>query len=59
MQTAAGVPLQCDEGTDFKTFRVGLFGLEKWHHVDRTVEQLTDALNRIVVIAPVAEVVAG
>ena len=53
------MPLQCDEGTDFKTFRVGLFGLEKWHHVDRTVEQLTDALNRIVVIAPVAEVVAG
>ena len=47
LQTAAGVPLQCDEGTDFKTFRIGLFGLEKWHHVDRTVAQLAQALDRI------------
>ena len=47
LQTAAGVPLQCDEGADFKTFRVGLFGLEKWHHVDRTVAQLAAALDRI------------
>jgi len=47
LQTAAGVPLQCDEGADFRTFRVGLFGLEKWHHADRTVKQLQDALDRI------------
>ena len=47
LQTAAGVPLQCDEGADFMTFRVGLFGLEKWHHVDRTVGQLAEALDRI------------
>ena len=47
LQTAAGVPLQCDEGPDFKTFRVGLFGLEKWHHVDRTVAHLEAALDRI------------
>jgi aspartate aminotransferase-like enzyme len=47
LQTAAGVPLQCDEGADFMTFRVGLFGLEKWHHVDRTVAQLAQALDRI------------
>lgn len=52
LQTAAGVPLQCDEGSDFKTFRVGLFGLEKWHNVDRTVGQLRDALDRIGVTAP-------
>ena len=52
LQTAAGVPLQCDEGTDFKTFRVGLFGLEKWHNVDRTVAQLEQALDRIGVRAP-------
>ena len=45
LQTAAGVPLQCDEGPDFKTFRLGLFGLEKWHNVDRTVEQLATALD--------------
>ena len=47
LQTAAGVPLQCDEGADFKTFRVGLFGLEKWHHVDATVANLAGALDRI------------
>ena len=47
LQTAAGVPLQCDEGSDFKTFRLGLFGLDKWHNVDRTVQQLADALDRI------------
>jgi aspartate aminotransferase-like enzyme len=52
LQTAAGVPLQCDEGADFKTFRVGLFGLEKWHHVDRTVGHLRDALDRIGIAAP-------
>jgi aspartate aminotransferase-like enzyme len=34
LQTAAGVPLQCDEPADFRTFRVGLFGLEKLHNVD-------------------------
>ena len=47
LQTAAGVPLQCDEGADFKTFRIGLFGLEKWHNVDRTVGHLTKALDQI------------
>jgi aspartate aminotransferase-like enzyme len=49
LQTAAGVPLQCDEPADFMTFRVGLFGLEKLHNADRTVEQLAAALNRIAV----------
>ena len=49
LQTAAGVPLQCDEPADFSTFRVGLFGLEKLHNADRTVEQLAQALNRIAV----------
>lgn len=47
LQTAAGVPLQCDEGTDFRTFRLGLFGLDKLEHVDRTVRTLDDALTRI------------
>jgi len=47
LQTASGVPLQCDEGPDFKTFRLGLFGLEKWHNVDRTVQQLATALDAI------------
>jgi aspartate aminotransferase-like enzyme len=47
LQTAAGVPLQCDEPADFMSFRIGLFGLEKWHHVDRTVAQLAAALDRL------------
>jgi aspartate aminotransferase-like enzyme len=47
LQTAAGVPLQCDEPADFMSFRVGLFGLEKWHHVDRTVGHLAAALDRL------------
>ena len=54
LQTAAGVPLQCDEGPDFMSFRVGLFGLEKWHHVDRTVSQLAAALDRIGLGTPAA-----
>jgi aspartate aminotransferase-like enzyme len=59
LQTAAGVPLQCDETADFKTFRVGLFGLDKWHNVDKTVANLAGALDRIGVKARVAEAVAG
>jgi len=47
LQTAAGVPLQCDEPADFRTFRIGLFGLEKWHHVDRTVSHVRAALAQL------------
>ncbi len=47
LQTAAGVPLQCDEGADFSTFRMGLFGLEKLRHVDRTVQTVADALEKL------------
>ena len=47
LQTAAGVPLQCDEPADFRTFRLGLFGLEKWHHVERTVGHLKAALAHL------------
>ena len=47
LQTAAGVPLQCDEGADFQSFRIGLFGLEKLHNVDRTVAHLEKALSQI------------
>ncbi len=47
MQIAAGVPLQCDEPDDFQTFRIGLFGLDKLYHVDRTVERLSQVLDRI------------
>jgi aspartate aminotransferase-like enzyme len=47
LQIAAGVPLRCDEPEDFQTFRLGLFGLDKLHHVDRTVETLEGALSQI------------
>jgi len=47
LQTAAGVPLQCDERPDFRTFRIGLFGLEKLAHIDRTVGLLASALEKI------------
>jgi len=47
LQTAAGVPLQCDEPADFKTFRVGLFGLDKLHDPERSVGFLDAALARI------------
>ena len=47
LQTAAGVPLMCDEPDDFQTFRVGLFGLDKLHNVDRTVKNLETALDKI------------
>ena len=47
MQVAAGVPMQCDEPEDFKTFRLGLFGLDKLHNVDRTVDNLANVLNQI------------
>jgi len=47
LQAAAGVPLQCDEPADFQTFRLGLFGMDKLRNIDRTVENLSKALDKI------------
>jgi len=47
LQIAAGVPLACDEGPDFRTFRIGLFGLDKLQNVDRTVATFEKALNAL------------
>jgi len=47
LQTAAGVPLQCDEPADFSTFRLGLFGLDKLHDIDGTVARLDEALGQL------------
>jgi aspartate aminotransferase-like enzyme len=47
LQIAAGVPLQCDEPADFQTFRIGLFGLEKLHNIERTVSTLEQALDEV------------
>ena len=47
MQIAAGVPLQCDEPDDFRTFRLGLFGLDKLYDVDATMGRLTPVLDKV------------
>jgi aspartate aminotransferase-like enzyme len=47
LQIAAGVPLQCDEREDYRTFRIGLFGLDKLQNVERTVAQLAAALDKL------------
>ncbi|MDE4144061.1 MAG: aminotransferase class V-fold PLP-dependent enzyme [Pseudophaeobacter sp. bin_em_oilr2.035] len=47
MQIAAGVPLQCDEPDDFRTFRLGLFGLDKLYDVEGTLKRLTSVLDQV------------
>lgn len=47
MQIAAGVPLQCDEPADFRTFRLGLFGLDKLYDVDGTINRLKRVLDQV------------
>ncbi len=48
LQIAAGVPLQCDEPDDYQSFRLGLFGLDKLHNIDRTVASLEKALDQVI-----------
>lgn len=47
LQVAAGVPLQVGEPEGFKTFRLGLFGLDKLQDVDGTVSRLQIALDKV------------
>ena len=49
LQIAAGVPLMCDEPEDFRTFRLGLFGLDKLANIDRTVATLEQAIDDVAV----------
>ncbi len=49
LQIAAGVPLQCDEGPDYRSFRLGLFGLDKLYDVDASVARLEAALDQVFV----------
>lgn len=46
-QIAAGVPLQVGEGPEFRTFRLGLFGLDKLKDVDATLARLKTALDQV------------
>ncbi|WP_281857956.1 aminotransferase class V-fold PLP-dependent enzyme [Litoreibacter halocynthiae] len=47
VQIAAGVPLQCDEPDDFRTFRIGLFGLDKLYDVDGTLKALQEIMDTV------------
>lgn len=47
LQTAAGVPLQCDERDDFQSFRIGLFGIDKLRDINGTVANLEQALSAL------------
>jgi len=46
MQIAAGVPLEIGEPDGFKTFRIGLFGLDKLKDVDAAVKRFEDVLEK-------------
>ena len=48
MQAAAGVPLMCDEGDDYRSFRIGLFGLDKLHNIKRSVDNLAQVIDQLV-----------
>ena len=47
VQIAAGVPLECGESEAFKTFRVGLFGLDKLANIDRTIADFSHVLDAL------------
>jgi len=47
LQVAAGVPLKCDEGNDYHTFRIGLFGLDKLKNHDRTIQSLQQTIEKL------------
>ena len=47
-QIAAGVPFMIGEPADTKTFRIGLFGLDKLKDTDKTVKTLRDSLEKAV-----------
>ena len=47
MQIAAGVPLQCNEPEGFRTFRLGLFGLDKLYDVDGALGRLKAVIDKV------------
>ena len=47
VQIAAGMPLEIGEPSDFMSFRIGLFGIDKLLNIDRTVENFKAALEKI------------
>ena len=47
VQIAAGMPLEIGEPSDFMSFRIGLFGIDKLLNIDRTVENFKLALEKM------------
>ena len=47
LQIAAGVPLQIGEPPSFKTFRIGLFGVDKLADVDAAVQRFATAFDAV------------
>ena len=47
LQVAAGVPLMIDEGPDYKSFRIGLFGLDKLLDVPASLKRLDAAFAQV------------
>lgn len=47
LQVAAGVPLMVDEGPDYKSFRIGLFGLDKLKDVPASLARLEAAFDQV------------
>jgi alanine-glyoxylate transaminase / serine-glyoxylate transaminase / serine-pyruvate transaminase len=47
LQIAMGVPWKLDEPPNLKTFRIGLFGLDKLNHMESTVATLERALDAV------------
>ena len=47
LQIAGGVPLKVGEPDSFKTFRLGLFGLDKLTDVEGTVSRFKQALEKV------------
>lgn len=47
VQIAGGVPLKVDEPASYKSFRIGLFGLDKLEDIDRSVDLFTQALDKV------------
>jgi aspartate aminotransferase-like enzyme len=47
VQIAAGVPLQCDEGEGFSTFRLGLFGFDKLYDPSAAISRIETVIDRV------------
>lgn len=47
LQIAMGVPWKIDEPAGLKTFRIGLFGLDKLNNIPKTLETLEQALGQV------------